>query len=119
MLLRFKLDENLPRDAQELLRHLGHDAQTAFDEQLGGRPDPEIFDACVDENRILVTFDLDFADIRDYPPPSHAGIWVLRPSTQSITNTLNLLQAALSLLEVEATQGRLWIVEPGRVRIRE
>jgi predicted nuclease of predicted toxin-antitoxin system len=68
MAARFKLDENLPRDVQALLRQGGHDVQTALDEQLGGRPDPEILDAYVREARILVTFDLDFADIRLYPP---------------------------------------------------
>jgi len=116
---RFKLDENLPRDAEALLRKAGHDVHTVLDEQLGGNPDPRVFDASQAEDRILVTFDLHFSDIRVYPPASHTGIWVLRPHTQSIDNTLALLRAALLVLETEPTQGRLWIVEPDRVRIRE
>ena len=116
---RFKLDENLPRDAEALLRKAGHDAHTVLDEQLGGNPDPRVFGASQAEDRILVSFDLDFSDIRAYPPASHKGIWVLRPHTQSIDNTLALLRAALLILETESTQGRLWIVEPERIRIRE
>ena len=96
MAARFKLDENLPRDAEALLRNDGHDVHTALDERLGGHPDGEVLDACVRETRILVTFDLDFADIRRYPPASHAGVWVLRPPTQSIGNTLDLLRRALA-----------------------
>ena len=116
---RFKLDENLPRDAEALLRRASHDVHTVLDEQLGGNPDPRVFDASQAEDRILVTFDLDFSDIRVYPPASHKGIWVLRPHTQSVDNTLTLLRAALLVLEVEPTDGRLWIIEPERVRIRE
>ena len=49
----------------------------------------------------------------------HAGIWVLRPATQSVENTLNAVRSALALLESEPTERRLWLVEPGRIRIRE
>ena len=119
MAARFKLDENLPRDAEALLRKAGHGVHTVLDEQLGGNPDPRVFDASQAEDRILVTFDLDFSDIRVYPPASHAGIWVLRPHTESIENTLTLLRSALLVLESEPTRGRLWIIEPERVRIRE
>lgn len=116
---RFKLDENLPRDAEALLRKAGHDVHTVLDEQLGGNPDRRVFDASQAEDRIFVSFDLDFSDIRVYPPASHKGIWVLRPHAQSIDNALALLRAALLILETEPAQSRLWIVEPERIRIRE
>ena len=116
---RFKLDENIPRDAAALLMQAGHEVHTVLAEQLGGNPDPRVFDASQAERRVLVTFDLDFSDIRAYPPAGHHGIWVLRPHTQSVENTLALLRAALSLVETEPTTARLWIVEPARVRIRE
>ena len=119
MSARFKLDENLPRDAEALLRKAGHDVRSVLDEQLGGNLDPRVFEASQAGNRILITFDLDFSDIRVYPPASHKGIWVLRPHTQIIDNTLALLRAALIVLQAEPTQGRLWIVEPDRVRIHE
>jgi predicted nuclease of predicted toxin-antitoxin system len=116
---RFKLDENLPRNAEALFRQAGHDVHTALAEQLGGNPDPQIFSASQAEERVLVTFDLDFSDIRVYPPASHHGVWILRPHTQSIENTLALLRSALRVLGDEPTQKRLWIIEPERVRIHE
>ena len=116
---RFKLDENLSREADALLRKAGHDVHTVLDEHLGGNSDRRVFDASRGEDRILVTLDLDFADIRLYPPESHKGVWVLRPHTQSIENTLALLRGALVVLETESPHERLWIVEPERVRIRE
>ena len=64
MVVRFKLDENLPRDAEALLRDAGHDVQTVLEERLGGNPDPKVLDACRTENRVLVPFDLRCTDIR-------------------------------------------------------
>ena len=119
MAARFKLDENLPRAAHALLVDAGHDAHTVSDERLGGGRDNKVLDACLKENRILITLDLDFADIRLYPPSGHRGIWVLRPGAQSIENTLSVLRGALALLGKEAAANRLWIVEASRVRIRE
>jgi predicted nuclease of predicted toxin-antitoxin system len=119
MTARFKLDENLPRDAQKLLGQAGHDSHSVSEERLEGESDSAVLEACLNENRILVTLDLDFADLRRYPPSSHHGIWVLRPATQSIENIVSVLNGALALLGKELTGKRLWIVEPGRVRIRE
>ena len=116
---RFKLDENIARDVEALLRDAGHDVHSVFDEHLDGGPDTQLLDACRNEKRILITLDLDFADIRLYPPASHAGVWVLRPSMQSIENTLALLKGALALLASETAEQRLWIVEHDRVRIRD
>ena len=44
---------------------------------------------------------------------------LLRPRTQSIDSTLALLKGALGVLESEQVESRLWLVEPGQVRIRE
>jgi predicted nuclease of predicted toxin-antitoxin system len=71
---RFKFDENLPRDAEALFGGAGHEVETVLGERLGGGPDPKVFDASRAEDRILVTLDLDFADIRLYPPSSQPGI---------------------------------------------
>ena len=119
MSARFKLDENLPRDALIFLAGAGHDAHSVSDERLGGGADAGVLEACLNEDRILVTLDLDFADIRAYPPSEHRGIWVLRPVTQSIGNILAVLRGAMALLAKEPTDKRLWIVEQTRVRIRE
>lgn len=119
MAVRFKLDENMPGGAVEVLQRAGHDVHTAIGKRLGGHPDPIVFDACQIEQRVLVTFDLYFADIRAYPPAEHCGIWVLRPRSQSIENTLSLLQDALSILDREPVAQRLWIIEVGQIRIRE
>jgi predicted nuclease of predicted toxin-antitoxin system len=76
--MRFKIDENLPVEVAELLGNAGHDAVTVMEQQMGGSEDVEIAVACQEESRILVTLDLDFADIRAYPPSEFPGFVVLR-----------------------------------------
>jgi len=117
--MRFKLDENLPAAAQKFLREHLHDADTVLDEKLGGHSDNEVYRAAIREQRILVTLDLDFADIRAYPPAEHFGVWVLRPGNQTVAGVLKVLQSATELLGQERTAGRLWMVEPTRIRIHE
>lgn len=75
---KFKLDENLPREAADLLRGAGHDAVSVMDQQMCGRPDADVAAVCQREDRVVVTLDLDFADIRAYPPANYPGIVVLR-----------------------------------------
>jgi len=117
--LRFKLDENIPGEAIALLRDAGHDARSALERQLGGHPDELLAKACRDEDRILVTLDLDFGDIRAFPPLSQSGIWVLRPAAQNVDALLDLLRRALGLTASEPVSRRLWVIEHGQVRIRE
>ena len=119
MTLRSKLDENLPRRIESALRDLGHDVETALSEGLAGGLDPDLLAACMAEDRVLVTLDLDFADIRAYPPGSHRGVWVLRPSNQSFGSVLIAVLAGVKLSTVERTAGQLWVIDEKRVRIRD
>jgi predicted nuclease of predicted toxin-antitoxin system len=66
--MKFKTDENLPNEAAVLLCAAGHDAVTVGEQRLSGSVDTTIGSVCQREGRVLVTFDLDFADIRTYPP---------------------------------------------------
>ncbi len=119
MALRFKLDEYIPARALSALRAQGHDVETAESEGLGGSADAAILAACVAEERILITLDLDFSDIREYPPGSHKGIWVLRPAQQTFDAVAVLVRAGVRLSAAERTAGQLWVVDERKVRIRE
>ncbi len=116
--MRAKLDENLPVEAAELLRTAGWECDTVYAEGLAGADDPIVAARCQAEARVLFTLDLDFADIRAYPPSEYVGIVVLRPVEPSRRQALELVRRVLPVLSAEWTQHRLWIVEPGRVRVR-
>lgn len=117
--MRFKLDEHLPLEIKDLLGQHKHDAITVPEEGMSGSIDPDVAQVCRNEARALLTLDLDFSDIRAYPPEDYRGIVVFRPAIQSITTLLRLTTRILRLLEQESLEGHLWIVEDNQVRIRE
>ncbi len=47
----------------ERLRALGHDAVHLREQQLQRLPDSEVFTKAIAEQRVLLTFDLDFGEI--------------------------------------------------------
>ncbi len=117
--MKFKIDENLPTEVAELLQQAGHDALTVLDQQLGGESDSEIGTICQQEGRIIVTLDLDFADIRAYPPRDFAGLIVLRLKQQDKLYVLDIIERLLDILKDESPEKKLWIVGERRIRIRE
>ena len=66
-----------------------------------GKPDPQVESVCQTEQRVLVTLDLDFSDIRTYPPSQYLGIIVLRPRKQSKPTVLDLVSQLIPLLSSE------------------
>jgi predicted nuclease of predicted toxin-antitoxin system len=116
--LTFKFDENLPTEAAALFVEAGYDALTVPDRQMGGQPDPEIAAACQREGRTVVTLDLDFADIRAYPPGDYAGIIVLRLARLDKLRILAVLERLLTVLEQQLHAGKLWIVDETTIRMR-
>ncbi len=116
--MQFKTDENIPLEAVDLLRAAGHDARSVFDQSLGGRPDSRIASVCKQEDRALITLDMDFADIRTYRPEDFSGLLVLRLAKQSVPEVLRVIRRLLEILKTGDCRGQLWIVEHDRIRVR-
>lgn len=117
--MRFKVDENLPVETAEALRQAGYDAVTVLEQKYGGSADAQLANLCQHEGRMLVTLDIDFADIRAYPPAEFPGLVVLRLRQQDKPHVLDVLAHLIPLLGQEPLERYLWIVEENRVRIRE
>jgi predicted nuclease of predicted toxin-antitoxin system len=116
--MKFKVDENLPIEVAEMLRQGGHDAATVLEQHLGGGDDAQLAALCQLESRILVTLDMDFSDIRNYPPAEFPGLVVLRLRQQDKPHVLDVLVRLVQVLDQEPIEGCLWIVEENRIRIR-
>lgn len=74
------------------LRECGHDEITVYDVNLNGHEDPELLAFATAQNRVLLTIDLDFSNIRHYPPQHHAGVIVLRIRSSTLQGTHAMLQ---------------------------
>lgn len=117
--MRVKLDENLPVQIKRLFVESGHSTDTVVEEGLGGAPDASVAVACIGDGRVLITQDLDFSDIRTYPPADHSGIVVFRLSTAARDPLLEVAAVVIERMEESSPKGQLWIVEDTQVRIRE
>lgn len=116
--MKVKLDENVTATAAALLTRHGHEADTVADEGLTGGADSVVIEACRTGERLLVTFDIGFGDVRAYPPGSHHGIVPLRLTDQRPDITLDVLGRFLREHVLDALVGALVVVSDDRVRIR-
>ncbi len=116
--MKWKLDENLPETLVADLSAVGHDASTCVSEGIAGSPDPVVASHAAAEGRLVATFDLDFSDIRRYPPGSHPGIVIFRLSSQDIDSCKAAFSRLLAQVPESDFTGNLIIVDDDRVRIR-
>ncbi len=116
--MRIKTDENIGRDAVHLLQRHGHDVMTVREQNLGGHSDDAIFEVCCAEKRTLITLDRDFGNVLRFPPHRSAGIVIVELGhPASLSSMMRRLADFIDLSRGEAVEGKLWIVEPGRIRI--
>jgi predicted nuclease of predicted toxin-antitoxin system len=118
-MLLFKIDENLPVEVAGPLNSAGFDAATVVDEELGGKSDDVIAEFCRTEGRALITLDLGFADIRDFPPSQYAGLIVLRLHRADRAHILTVFQQLIMLLRSNELARKLWVVDESGVRIHD
>jgi predicted nuclease of predicted toxin-antitoxin system len=117
--LKFKVDENLPTECSSILRGAVFEADTVSGEKLSGASDSVLSERCRAEDRVLMTLDLDFANVQAYPPKSHPGIVVFRPKSQDKPTLFALLKRLVPVLLKLSPKHQLWIVEPDHSRYRE
>ena len=116
-MVKFKLDENLSPTLKPLLVTAGFDVDTVDEERLSGASDKIIAEKCRQESRCLITADRDFTQIIDFPPEQSGGFVVLQHPQLSLIGLKTLILQLIAVLKTESPIGKLWIVEPGRVRI--
>lgn len=115
--MKLKLDENLGRSVAELLRAAGHDVATVREQGLSSADDRTLIAVCRDERRCLVTMDMDFANTLVFKPSEYSGIVVLRlPRRPAPSDLLDASRTLLGALSQYSVEGKLWIVQRGRLR---
>jgi predicted nuclease of predicted toxin-antitoxin system len=116
--VRFKLDENLGRSVIARMSSAGHDVSSVDLERLHGSSDRRLFEVCRSEARVLVSFDLDFANPLVFDPRGSAGVVVLRlPKDAGPDDVETVVDVLLAACKTKTIDGALWIVRSGRVRV--
>lgn len=116
--MKIKLDENLPIELAELLTAQGHDVHTVPGESLVGETDETIFRAAVGEDRVLLTQDLDFSDMRKFAPGTHPGIVLLRLQEPSRKRIIDRVRQTLASESIESWAKCIVVVSNRKLRVR-
>lgn len=117
--MKFLLDANLPRAAAVAVRDAGHDVESIRDTSLRSASDERVFAHAAATSAVLVSRDLDFANMQRFPAAGTPGIVVLRlPDRHSAADVADVLTRFLASGLLHHLPGRLAIVEPDRVRFR-
>ena len=115
---RLKLDEDLSPFVAIPFVAAGHDVATVLEQGWSGLKDHELWARVNVEQRMLITADKGFGDIRAYRPGQHAGIVVLRPDRESLLDYRSLAELLVERHRLDDLVGCLTIVTPRGVRIR-
>lgn len=106
------------RNVVLMLRNTGHDALHLRDEGLQRMPDHEIFAKAAAENRIVLTFDLDFAEIAAAAGSQWPSVIIFRLHNARADYVCQRLSAAISVAEEALKAGAIVVLEDTRVRLR-
>jgi predicted nuclease of predicted toxin-antitoxin system len=70
------------------------------------------------EERLLVTQDLDFSDLRKFRPGSHAGLLLIRLQNPGRAALIGLLRSIFDRYDVESWEKFFVVVSETKIRIR-
>lgn len=95
--MNFLVDENMPRSLAVEICALGFPAQHVKDIGLLGQPDPEVMQAAIATDAIIITRDRGFADPRGWPKEFTAGVIFINfpnntPTQIIVAKILDLIQ---------------------------
>lgn len=113
------LDHNVPAKFTRLPNEWGYAASRLTEHLEADADDVDVIVLAQHLDAALLTIDLDFANILDYPPARYGGILVMRyPAVveDAVTNTLH---QALDDMYRDGLRGKLVIIEPTRYRVRQ
>lgn len=122
MALRFLADHCISNLTVQNLKDSKHDVVRLRDVLPVESPDQVVIAKAQEIDSILLSLNGDFADIVTYPPKKYKGIIALqmRNHSEILPHLLSRLIAYLEIhSEMKHFQGKLFVVEVDRIRIRE
>jgi predicted nuclease of predicted toxin-antitoxin system len=116
--MRFLADMGVDIRIVKWLREKGHDATHLRDEGLHRMPNGEIFDKAISENRVILTFDLDFAEIVALSKGEKASVVLFRLHNTRTSRLISRLDTVLSESGEALDRGAVIVIEESRHRVR-
>lgn len=116
--MRFLLDMGVDVRVGTWLREHGHEPVHLRDQGLHRLPNGEIFTKAISENRVILTFDLDFGEIAALARGRKASVVVFRLHNTRTAHVLERLASVLPDCSSILEKGAVVVVEENRHRVR-
>jgi len=116
--VRFLADMGVDQRVVTWLRERGHEATHLRDENLNRLPDEEIFAKAEAESRVVLTFDLDFAEIASLSKGRKASVVLFRLHNTRASHIIERLEKVLAGVSAALVDGAVVTVEESRIRTR-
>lgn len=116
--MRFLVDNALSQKLAEGLRKAGHDAVHLREIGRQNAPDIEVLTRALDEDRIIISSDMDFGDLIATRELIRPSVILFRRIERKTESRLALLMKNLATIGVDLERGSIVILESSRMRIR-
>lgn len=116
--MRFLGDACIDIRVIKWLRSQGYDAIHLREEGLQRLPDEEIFKKAISENRVILTFDMNFGEIIALSKGEKASVILFRFHNTRTSQVIVRLSAVLADSKDALDKGAVVIIEESRHRIR-
>lgn len=117
--MKLKLDENLSRYLKDVLEKYQYDVATVAEEGLLSKSDTLVAEAAGKKGRILLTLDVEFADLRKDTPGRHPGIVLFRPRSLGLLSVNRFIEDFFQTTDLRGLAGCVIVVDPQKIRIRK
>ena len=117
--MRFLCDMGVSMKVVQWIRRQGHECVHLRDEGLQRLPNGSIFSKAVAEDRVILTFDLDFGEIAAMAGDRVASVILFRLRNARAEHVIERLTAVLETTAAALAGGAVVVVEENRLRVRE
>jgi predicted nuclease of predicted toxin-antitoxin system len=116
--VRFLADMGIAPKVVTWLRQQGHDVWHLAERGLERLPDPDIFVRAGEENRVVLTFDLDFGEVLALSGGT-TSVVLFRLRSRRTPRVIARLASVLADSRDQLTSGAIVVVEDARHRVRQ
>ena len=121
--MKFLLDANISHETANFLRQFNFDVKSLIEANLSHLTDAEVVELAKKEKRIIITFDLDFAEIFYFLEQKHFGVIILRLKDQRVESVNQVLGSFIKYCKLSKNSNKfnksLLILNETGVRILE
>lgn len=116
--MRFLADVGVSLSTVRALRQEGHDAVHLREQGLQRLPDEKILEKARQEGRIILTFDLDFADLLALGLASTPSVVIFRLHDETPASVIPKMMSVIRERQHELEEGAIIMIENSRYRLR-